>query len=75
MSGTVDQMLGHVAPSDDHHLGHPGPGGIWIMGVWMDGERVPVAFSENQALEIARRITAFYGPPDAIPGPPRPETE
>ena len=46
-----------------YHLG--GLGDAWCIEAEVGGRRVPLAFSKEQALEIARRITAHYVPPVA----------
>jgi hypothetical protein len=52
-----------VLPESDHHLGHPLGGTLpaWCITVHVDNKRIPVAFSKQQALEIARRINDHYG--------------
>lgn len=45
------------------NLGYPIEGLIpcWVIEVTVDGKVAPIAFSPEQAKEIARRIIGFYG--------------
>lgn len=45
----------------DINLGGPGSGGCWFMTVSDGFALVPVAFSPEQAVEMARRINRHYG--------------
>jgi hypothetical protein len=51
-----------VLPSSNHDLGYPLEGMLpaWGLTVHVDNKRIPVAFSKEQAIEIARRITEYY---------------
>jgi hypothetical protein len=55
-------------PEEAHsNLGYPGPFNTWIMSVVIEHDQagnsktIPIAFSERQACEIAKRINAYYG--------------
>ena len=51
-----------VLPESNHHLGYPLAGALpaWGIIVHVDNKMIPVVFSKEQALEMARRITEYY---------------
>ena len=47
-------------------LGYPLAIGVWGINVMVDNKLVPLAFSSEQAKEIARRIIVFYGKDEVL---------
>lgn len=52
-----------IMPESNHHLGYPLKGILpaWGITVNIGNKMIPVAFSREQAIEIARRIDKYYG--------------
>jgi hypothetical protein len=55
-------MTDPVFTSSDSHLGYALEGIVpaWCITIEINDRRIPVAFSKEQAIEIARRINDYY---------------
>ena len=50
----------NIFSEDEINLGRPSIGDWWGMTVKVENEAIPIMFSKEQALEIARRINEHY---------------
>jgi hypothetical protein len=57
--GAMLRMSHQVAlmQQDEAHLGFPLADGSWMITATIEGNKIPLAFSRVQAIEIARRIS------------------